>query len=105
MSNTAKMPKREVSHHEFPIHKLNSGYYEHMGVLPLPPADGLSIKINTYDDVPEEPRFDPAVHLSLKRPSFVRLFPDFDRAVRTPRVNSYKGSQFAWSSPFQVRKK
>ena len=102
MHRTATMSAADTSHYEFPLHKLNSGSFHHQGVLPLPPADGLSIRINTYEDVPEEPRFNPEIHLDLRRPSYVRLFPDFEKAERAPPVNSSEGSRFAYSAPFQV---
>ncbi len=79
-----------------------SGRFYHQGILPLPPSEGLSVKINTYDDVPE-PKFDPKIHLNLKKPEYIRLFPNFEKAEKTPRVESNKGSKFAFSSSFQVR--
>ncbi len=90
-------------HNDFPLHKLNSGSFHHQGVLPLPPADGLTVRINNYDDEGvSEPRFDPKIHLDLRRPKYVRLFPDFDKADRALKVDSNAGSRFGFSSPFQV---
>ena len=86
---------------EFPIYTHNSGSVHNTPTLPLPPAQGLPHKINTYEDV-DEPRFDPKIHLTLGRPQYLRLLPGFDKADKCPLVNSCKGSRFAYSSPFQV---
>lgn len=70
--------------------------------LPLPPAKGLPVKINYYEDV-DEPRFDPAIHLNLEMPDYVRVFPDFKKMKKTPEFfGDANGSKFAYSSPFQV---
>lgn len=90
-----------ASHYDFPLHEVNSGSFFDQGVLPLPPTEGLSVKINTYNDV-DEPRFDPKVHLDLQQPRFIRTFPLFEETTKTPKVDSYKGSCFAYTAPFQV---
>ena len=87
--------------YEFPISKENSGSFYDQGVLPLPPPDGMPCKINTYADVPE-PKFDPKIHLDLQAPKYVTLFPDCHHTDKAPKVDSHRGSRFAWSSPFQV---
>jgi hypothetical protein len=92
-----------VSHYDHSLYAQNSGNVCNQIPLPLPNAKGLSIKLNTYDDV-EEPRFDPKVHLDLKHPEYIRLLPDFKKTTfPCPRVTDHKGSQFAYSTPFQVR--
>ena len=96
------MPGHPRNHREFPLSEVNSGSFFHQGILPLPPTDGLSVKINGYDDV-QEPKFDPKVHLDLKKPKFIRVFPEFEKTDRSPRVVDSSGSLFGYSSPFQVR--
>lgn len=96
------MPGHPRNHREFPLSEVNSGSFFHQGILPLPPTDGLSVKINGYDDV-QEPKFDPKVHLDLKKPKFIRVFPGFEKTDRSPRVVDSSGSLFGYSSPFQVR--
>ena len=62
------------------------------------------MEIRHYDDVPEEPRFDPSVHLDLQMPRFIRLLPCFDKSFKLPEAGKDgQGSPLAWSSPFQVR--
>jgi len=55
-------------HYEHPLYAVNSGSFHHMGTLPLPPKDGMPVAVNQYDDVPEEPKFDPKIHLDLHKP-------------------------------------
>ena len=48
-------------------------------------------------------RFDPAIHLNLEMPDYVRVFPDFKKMKKTPEFfGDAKGSSFTYSSPFQV---
>ena len=48
-------------------------------------------------------RFDPAIHLNLEMPDYVRVFPDFKKMKKTPEFfGDANGSKFAYSSPFQV---
>ena len=91
------------SHDEHPIYKHNADSVYLMDILPLPPTDGLGVKINTYEDVPEEPMFDPKVHLQLGRPQTVRLLPDFRTTDEFVKVHSNTSTKFAYSSPFQVK--
>ncbi len=92
-----------MSHHELlPFHRHNRDSFFRMGTLMLPPSEGLPVKINTYEDVPEEPKFDPKLHLDLQRPRFIRVFPDFERRENLPDEFEGKGSPFAYSAPFQV---
>ena len=66
--------------------------------------EDLPMDIRHYDDVPEEPRFDPSVHLDLQMPRFIRLLPCFDKSFKLPEAaKDGDGSPLAWSSPFQVR--
>ena len=94
--------KNGVNGAELPIYTENSGSVYHTSTLPLPPAEGLPHKVNTYEDV-DEPRFDPKVHLDLKKPSYIRLLTDFEKTTKMPKVTGSQGSPFAYSSPFQVR--
>ncbi len=91
-----------ASHYDHPIYKLNCGSVAQMPPLPLPPAEGHSAKINTYEDVPLEPKFDPKIHLDLERPEWIRLLPNFEKTTKLPKVDSSNGSPFAYSSPFNV---
>ena len=48
-------------------------------------------------------RFDPAIHLNLEMPDYVRVFPDFKKMKKPPEFfGDAKGSSFTYSSPFQV---
>ncbi len=92
------------SHYEHELYKLNAGSVFNQTPIPLPPKDGLAyVKINTYEDV-DEPKFDPDVHLDLKKPEFVTLFPDFVKVSATEPTKKVAGemSPFAYTSPFQV---
>ena len=92
------------SHYEHSIYGINGDFESLQDPLPLPPKDGLtSVKLNTYEDV-DEPRFDPEIHLNLQKPKFVRLMPDYRKRFEFPieKRKCGKGSEFAWSSPFQV---
>ena len=91
-----------MSHVNHCIYAINNGSTYLQDPIPLPPkSDDLHIKINGYEDV-VEPKFDPEIHLDLHKPKFVRLFPDFRKSSETPKVNGKEGSNFAYSSPFQV---
>ena len=47
--------------------------------------------------------FCPRVHLALTRPEYVVTFPQMARAARAPPViPGARGSEFAWSGPFQL---
>lgn len=88
----------------FVVHNAGRAASAPMPPLPLPPnaSSSLPHKLNTYADVPEEPVFDPDVHLDLRQPKFVRTFPDFEAKERMTGEEA-DGARFAWSSPFQVR--
>ena len=61
-----------MSHYDRPLYKLGA-LPSYMPVLPLPPGrESMPAKVNDYRDVPEEPKFDPKIHLDLGRPQFVR---------------------------------
>jgi hypothetical protein len=60
-------------HYVHPMYQVNSGSFRHMGTLPLPPKDGMPVAVNHYEDVPEEPKFDPDVHLDLSKPKYNRI--------------------------------
>ena len=89
-------------HGEFPVYKENRGKSFLQSTIPLPPRDGFPMAIRTYDDVPEEPRFDPAIHLDLHMPRFIRMLPHFEKSFQLPEASDEQGSSLAWSSPFQV---
>ena len=93
-----------MSHYGHPLYTVNSGSFYPQDPIPLPPTDGLHVQINTYDDVPEEPKFDPAVHLDLQRPRFIRLLPTYEKSFKFVEPKEGGPSPFAWSSPFQVRR-
>ena len=70
-------------------------------MLPLPPVPGFPHPVHT--ELGAEPRFCPRVHLSLTRPDYVVTFPRMARAARAPPVTpGTRGSEFAWSGPFQL---
>ena len=70
-------------------------------VLPLPPSPGFPHPVRT--ELEAEPQFCPRVHLSLTRPEYVVTFPHMARVARAPPVISgTRGSEFAWSGPFQL---
>lgn len=90
------------SHHEHDIYRKNLGACSLQTPIPLAPKKGMPLPINTYDDV-DEPRFDPSIHLDLDYPDYVRIFPDFKKADRTPTFTGHQtGSRFAYSAPFQI---
>ena len=70
-------------------------------MLPLPPAPGFPHPVHTELD--DEPQFCPSVHLSLTRPDYVVTFPHMTRVTQAPPViPGNRGSEFAWSGPFQL---
>ena len=70
-------------------------------VLPLPPGPGFPHPVHT--ELEAEPQFCPRVHLSLTRPEYVVTFPHMARAARAPPViPGTRGSDFAWSGPFNL---
>ena len=90
-------------HHEHELYTTNTGSFAAMPPLPLPPSEGMTVKINSYEDVPEEPRFDPAIHLDLDRPDWVRLLgDDFKKTTDLPQFCPAKGSPLAYTAPFKV---
>ncbi len=90
-------------HHEHELYTANTGSFAAMPPLPLPPVDGMTVKVNTYEDVPEEPRFDPAIHLDLQRPEWVRLLGEnFKKTTDLPQFCPEKGSTLAYTAPFKV---
>lgn len=92
-----------MSHVLHPIYQENAGVIYNRERLPLPPREGLTtIKLNEYKDVPEEPVFDPKVHLDLQMPEYVRVLETFEKSNTFPKINKTGGSDFAYSSPFQV---
>jgi len=90
-------------HTEHLLYTENDGGFRQMPVLPLPPSsqDFPHPLVHCH---PEEPKFDPAVHLALSAPRYVRLFPNLEETdhVTAPRVTNSKGSRFAFSGPFQL---
>eukprot|EP00095_Tigriopus_kingsejongensis_P003427 maker-scaffold110_size354795-snap-gene-0.15 protein:Tk03427 transcript:maker-scaffold110_size354795-snap-gene-0.15-mRNA-1 annotation:"hypothetical protein" len=91
-----------MSHIQHPIYQENMGLVHHRKLLSLPPQEGLSVRINEYLDVPEEPIFDPKAHLDLQSPKYVRLLKTFEKTQKFPKANADGGSDFAYSAPFQV---
>lgn len=88
-------------------HTLHSLYAENPGMeypqppVPNPPKEDLTLPLNTYHDVPEEPRFNPKVHLRLEKPDYVRMLPNFKKTKHTP-AKTTSNSMFGYSSPFQA---
>lgn len=77
-----------------------SGCFKQQTVLPLPPPDAFPHPVRLTD--PEEPKFDPSVHLNLSSPDYVVTFPSMLKVRRAPPVTSRQGSSFAFSGPFQL---
>ncbi len=90
-----------ATHYDHELYALNSGRVCEQEPIPLPSSKGLPLKLNTYDDV-DEPVFDPKVHLNLQHPEYIRLLDDFEKTNAYPVVTDHKGSNFAYSAPFQV---
>jgi len=89
-------------HRDHPIYTVNEGSTTRMPVLPLPPPSP-DFPHPLLLSHPEEPQFDPEIHLSLAPPEYVRLFPDLEASHQAaPRVTSSRGSRFAFSGPFQL---
>ena len=69
-------------------------------VLPLPPSTGFPHPVRLTEE--SEPTFDPKGHLNLVKPPYVVTFPNLDKVPQAQPVTSNKGSNFAWSGPFQL---
>ena len=90
----------------FPIYTLNSGKSKLMRMIPDPPSAPLSEQI-AYD-ASDEPCFDPKVHVELVAPANISIFDEtsVDEFKTQPFgeyvcIPNHKGSQFAYSDPFQ----
>ena len=93
------------THQEVPFYKLNSGKVYESPEVPLPPKERMPLPINDYNDLKDEVRFDPKIHLDLKMPKFVSKFPDFKYCYNLDcdkKVGEQTESPFAFSAPFQV---
>ena len=89
--------------YELPIYRENVGRVFNRPQLPLPPREDLPVAIRTYEEAPEEPVFDPKIHLNLERPSYARLFPDFKKSDDFGSIRKDgKGSNLAYTPPFSV---
>jgi len=89
------------SYYELPIHKHNEDLSFLAPVMPVPDCKkGLPYKFNTYDEVPDEPVFDPLVHLALEKPAHVTLLPEYKEVDGSPPAG-----QLAYTQPFQVLSK
>ena len=93
-----------MSHYEHSLYKENRGRVYNAPTLPLPPPEGMLAEIRTYAEAPEEPVFDPKIHLDLQKPKYVRHLTDFKKTDKMGMLTENGGSTFAYSAPFQVRK-
>ena len=91
-----------------PLYKINKKEDVAYGPLPLPPSKGMRVPVNQDVEIRKglirEPKFDPKVHLNLEMPEFVRLLSTFEKAkyLYTPEVKYAGGTDFAYTSPFNV---
>lgn len=82
-----------------PMYKTNSDLTYHQENFPLPDSkEGLPYQYKTYQDV-DEPLFDPALHLDLQMPEFVKTFPDYKKSSKATN------GDLAYSKPFQILSK
>ena len=88
---------------QLPFVAQNRDRHGPMPPLPLPPAKGMPHEVNTYEDVPDEPRFDPSVHLALEDPEYIVTLGDY-KAKKAMSEQEAKEDKFAWSSSFRVRR-
>ena len=98
-----KLFKTRLPIEEYPIYKVNDGKVANMEMLPDPPIDmGLS---HIKYDASSEPKFEASVHLDLEEPAEVSTFEGDNFKTGKDRYKakpSSAGSQYAYSSPFQV---
>ncbi|CAF4810245.1 unnamed protein product [Rotaria sp. Silwood1] len=70
--------------------------------LALPPR----LKHSEYEFAPDEPTYDPDIHLSLTEPDFVVLLDGFRRVSKAPKLNQPVApngdSQVAYTGPFRL---
>ena len=97
---------QKLQFEDYPAFKLNDGDVFNMEMLPDQPGN-VPFRSHVIYDSSNEPIFDAAKHLSLETPTEVSIFDD-QNGFRTFVGASYvakpnhKGSQFAYSAPFQV---
>jgi len=89
-----------MSHRNHSLYVENEGCFKQQTVLPLPSAEGFPHPVRVAD--PEEPKFDPNIHLNLSSPDYVVTFPSMLKVRRAPAVTDRQGSTFAFSGPFQI---
>jgi len=83
-----------------PFHSVNSDLEYFTPVMPLPMyRENLPYRFNEYSDVPDEPKFDPDIHLALDEPSEVTRLPDFQR-VKT--MEGETPGSLAYSQPVKL---
>jgi len=90
-------------HRGHALYTENEGSFRRMPVLPLPPPSN-DFPHPLVQSHPEEPKFDPALHLAISAPKYVRLFPDLEETnhLTAPKVADSRGSRFAFSGPFHL---
>jgi len=80
-------------------HKVNSDLEYFTPIMPVPEfKKGLPYRFNEYSEVPDEPKFNPAVHLVMDTPQYVTRLPDYKR------VKSLEGEEpgrLAYCQPVQ----
>ena len=88
-----------VDFNQLPMYQVNADLRHEQGNMPVPECKkGLPYKFNTYDDV-DEPVFNPAIHLSLEMPTFVKTLPNYEKAVSAVNGN------LAYCRPCQILSK
>lgn len=78
-------------------------------MIPMPTAQSphsFPVDIKFYEDVPDEPRFNPSIHLDLGLPESIYTLPQFERIdpdkEEMPKVNGSGTSKLAFSTSFKV---
>lgn len=96
---------RGVDHADLSIHK-DLGHVAHLGkMLPLPcQSDVFGIPVVKDGVAIGEPIWNPAIHLALKDPDSIAVFPAFKktRNVTVARVTDASGSTLAYTNPFRL---
>ena len=91
---------------EYPVFKVNDGQKFNMEMLPDPPGK-VPFPDHVEYDASHEPKFDPKIHLNLETPKDVSIFHEKDgfktlKGANYKAQSNHKGSDFAYSAPFQV---
>jgi len=88
-----------IDFNQLPMYQVNADLSFDQANMPLPDCkEGLPYQFQTYEDV-DEPIFDPAVHLNLQMPGFVKTFPGYEKVAKA------KDGNLAYCKPCQVLSK